>query len=1117
MERMTASQERPGQAQRGKTLFPFLVLGIGVALSLLLHFVIRDNVKGEAQLRFERQASDAQHVIEARIKSYADVLHGLGALFNTSNSIPRAEFRRYVAALDLPHRYPGFQGLNYAEYVPHEAKARFEARVRRDTSLDPRGYPNFTIKPAGDRPEYFVLNYLEPLAGNELAFGLDISSNPSGAAALAAARDSGKLTSSGRLLDAGRSRSVFLAMRLPTYQSGMPVETVEERRAAYTGSVGAGFRVRELIQGALDTSKLQSLQFRLYDAGPIKDKTPSAAIREDRLLFDSDDLLDASLTASKAGGPDALFTTNLPMEVGGRIWEVRFNAKKEAIIDRTDALLPWLTLAAGLVSSLLLFFALHSLTSSRRRALEMAQVITKDLRESEASLGRAQRIAQLGNWSLDSETGEMTWSAEMNRTFGNAATSTAHRYEDFLRNIHPKDRRVLEQALQQAVTTGQDSDMEHRIVTRDGMTRWVHTIVHRSQEASKVVLNGTIRDITERKLAVLRLTVEHGVTQLVAGATDPNEIMPGIIEAIGTGLSFECGSHWSLDKDGALLQCTASWGENAPAIAEFLALTKKMSVPSGVDLPGRAWAGHEPLVLTDVGSEQGFSRTAAALQAGLHGALALPIVAAGRNFGVIELFSAGTIQPDEALIQLLKSLSAQIGQSFQRRLAEDQLRFIATHDSLTDLPNRSLFNERLRHALHQGTRYTRGIAVMFIDMDRFKVVNDSLGHSAGDRLLQDSAKRLAECLRESDTVARLGGDEFVVMIENFTAPKDAIAVAQKVLASLAKPFFVDGQEFLMSASIGISTFPDDGKDAEMLLKNADIAMYRAKDQGRNNYQFYSAQMNKHTFERLAMESSLRRAVERNEFQLHYQPKLDLRTGAIAGVEALVRWQHPDWGMVSPAQFIPLAEETGLIVQIGEWVLRAACEQNKRWRDQGIPPLRVAVNLSARQFAQKTLLSDIAKTIAQSGLTPDCIELEITESLVMTNPEHATETLHKLKTMGISLSIDDFGTGYSSLAYLKRFPIDCIKIDRSFIKDIPTEADDMAITRGVIALGHSLRLKVVAEGVETVEQRDFLRSNDCDEMQGYLFSKPLPAEEVTALLKGHSPKQNLTVLDPRKRA
>jgi diguanylate cyclase (GGDEF)-like protein/PAS domain S-box-containing protein len=1111
------SQEKRAQTQRGKALFPFIVLGIGISLSVLLQFVIRDNVEGEAQLRFERQASDAKHVIEQRVRSYTDVIYGLGALFRTSEFVSRAQFHQYVTGLDLERRYPGFQIINYAEYVPTNKKREFEARVRHDTSLDPRGYPSFSIKPAGDRPGYYVLTYLEPMEGNDFSFGLDIGAPPFRPDALERARDNGELISSGRLvLVQGPNRHVGISMRLPVYRLGQPVGTVEQRRAAYAGSIGAGFRVKELMKGVLSENTLQHFRFRLYDAGLLQEKPSPVVAHPDRLLFDSNDLLEAAPAAPAAGDSTSLFTSKLPIEVAGRVWEIHFSANQSAIVDRTDALLPWLTLAAGLISSLLLFFALHSLTSSRHRAVEIAQVITKDLRESEASLGQAQRIAHLGNWSLDSETGEMTWSAEMNRIFGQAATSTAQRYEAFLGNIHPRDRKVLERALQQAVEAGQDCDMEHRIVTKDG-ARWVHTIVRRSQQGSKVLLNGTIRDINDRKLAVLRLTVEHGVTQLVAGATDPNEVMPGIIEAMCTGLSFECGSHWSLDKDGALLQSNASWGEKTPGIAEFLALTRKMSVPSGVDLPGRAWAGHEPLVLTDLASEQGFSRTTAAQQAGLRGALALPIVAAGRTFGVVELFSAEAIQPDEALIQLLKSLSAQIAQSFQRKLAEDQLRFIATHDSLTDLPNRALFNERLRHALNQSTRYSRGIAVMFIDMDRFKVVNDSLGHGAGDRLLQDSAKRLAECLRESDTVARLGGDEFVVMIENFTAPKDAIAVAQKVLASLSRPFFVDGQEFLMSASIGISTFPDDGKDAETLLKNADIAMYRAKDQGRNNYQFYSAQMNKHTFERLAMESSLRRAVERNEFLLHYQPKLDLRTGAISGVEALVRWQHPDWGMVSPAQFIPLAEETGLIVQIGEWVLKAACEQNKRWRDQGIPPLRVAVNLSARQFAQKTLLSDIAKTIAQSGLTPESLELEITESLVMTNPEHATETLNKLKAMGISLSIDDFGTGYSSLAYLKRFPIDCVKIDRSFIKDIPTEADDMAITKGVIALGHSLRLKVVAEGVETVEQQDFLRSNDCDEMQGYLFSKPLPADEVTALLKGHSPKQNLTVVDPRKRA
>jgi diguanylate cyclase (GGDEF)-like protein/PAS domain S-box-containing protein len=1114
---MTATELNKEASTRGKAFFPLLVLGIGIALSILLHFVIKDNVEGEAQLRFERQASDAQHVIEAHVKSYADVLHGLGALFSTSNSISRAEFRRYVAVLDFPNRYPGFQGLNYAEYVPHEAKAKFEARVRRDTSLDPRGFPNFAIKPAGDRPEYFVLNYLEPLAGNELAFGLDIASNLAGATALAAARDSGKLISSGRLLAAGPSRPVFLAMRLPVYRPGAAVETVEQRRAAYLGSVGAGFRVRELIQGALDKSKLQHLRFRLYDAGPAKDKTPSAAISEDRLLFDSDDLLDASPKASNAGDADALFATSLPMEVGERIWEVRFTAKKSAIIDRTDALLPWLTLAAGLISSILLFLVLYSLASSRSRALQIAKVITKDLRESEASLAQAQHMAHLGNWSLDLADGTMDWSAETYRIFGFNPAFPPPSYEHFLRRIHAKDRASFNEALQETLRASQDCRIEHRIVLKDGITRWVHTIAQPAQHSRQAVVRGTVMDITESKLAALRLQVEHRVTQLVASTEDPDQAMPQIIETICTAFGWECGSHWSLDKDGELLRCATSWGEKAPPIWEFLALTKKMSAPNGVDLPGRAWANREPLFVKDIASEPGFSRTAAAQQAGLHGALAFPIMTGGRIFGVIELFSAEPIQPDESLTQLLKSLGAQIGQCFQRKLAEDQLRFIATHDPLTELANRSMFNERLRHALNQSTRYNRGLAVMFIDIDRFKVVNDSLGHSAGDRLLQDCAKRLTECLRESDIVARLGGDEFVVMIENFTGPRDAIAVAQKVLVGLNQPFFVDDQEFLMSASIGISTFPDDGADVETLVKNADIAMYRAKDQGRNNYQFYSAQMNKHTFERLAMESSLRRAVERNEFLLHYQPKLDLRTGAIAGVEALVRWKHPDWGMVSPAQFIPLAEETGLIVQIGEWVLKTACEQSRQWRDQGIPGVRVAVNLSARQFAQESLLQGVAKIIAESGLTPECLELEITESMVMQNAEHATETLQKLKAMGVSLAIDDFGTGYSSLAYLKRFPIDCVKIDRSFIKDIPVDADDMAITKGVIALGHSLRLKVVAEGVETKEQQEFLQANDCDEMQGFLFSKPLPAEEVTTLLKNHVQKSRLTVVDTRKTA
>ncbi len=1098
---------------RGKTLAPAFALGIGIAVSCVLFFVIRDNIENEAKLRFERQASDAQHVIAARIHSYADVMYGLRAMFSAS-SVSRTEFHRYVAGLELTHRYPGFWTFNYAEYVRHEAKASVEARVRKDTSLDPRGYPKFAVIPPGNRTEYYVLTYVEPMAGNESVFGLDISNNPSAANprsiadALASARDSGKLTSSGQLLRIkGKEGSKGLSMRLPVYRSGMPVETVEQRRAAYLGSVGAGFRVKELMQGVLDEHALEFMRFKLFEAGPAESYGAARiTVSADRLLFDSKDLFKTAGTVADSSGEDSSFMTVLPIEVAGRVWEVHFSIPTKTVIGSVDAALPWLVLIGGLLSSFLLFAVFYSMASSRSRAVEMANVITKDLRQSEASLAQAQRIAQLGNWSLDPVSRIMTWSEETYRILGLQPSAASPHYGELLGRVHEKERAALEQALQRAAQTGRECEVDHRISSGKGEARWVHTIVKPEQHGQRTLLHGTIRDITEGKLAAVRLQVEHGVGQLIAGATDPDEVMPRIIETLCTGLYWECGTYWGQDKERALLQCTASWGESNPAIWEFLALTKKMSAPSGVDLPGRAWAKGGPIF-----------RTTAALQAGLRGALALPIVAAGKIFGVIELFSAQAIRSEEALIHLLHSVSAQVGQSFQRKLAEDQLRHIATHDSLTELPNRSLFNERLRHALHQGTRYSRGIAVMFIDIDRFKVVNDSLGHGAGDRLLQDSAKRLTECLRESDTVARLGGDEFVVMVENFTAPKDAIAVAQKVLTGLARPFFVDGQEFLMSASIGISTFPEDGKDADTLLKNADIAMYRAKDQGRNNYQFYSAQMNKHTFERLAMESSLRRAIERDEFLLYYQPKLDLRTGAIAGVEALIRWKHPDWGMVSPAQFIPLAEETGLIVQIGDWVLRSACDQSRKWREQGIPPMRVAVNLSARQFTQKTLVSDVAKIIAQSGLTPDCLELEITESLVMHNPEGAAETLHKLRAMGISLSIDDFGTGYSSLAYLKRFPLDCIKIDRSFIKDIPTEADDMAITKGVIALGHSLRLKVVAEGVETVEQRDFLRSNDCDEIQGYLFSKPLPAEEVTALLKNHSHKPNLNVVEPRRRA
>jgi EAL domain-containing protein (putative c-di-GMP-specific phosphodiesterase class I) len=359
--------------------------------------------------------------------------------------------------------------------------------------------------------------------------------------------------------------------------------------------------------------------------------------------------------------------------------------------------------------------------------------------------------------------------------------------------------------------------------------------------------------------------------------------------------------------------------------------------------------------------------------------------------------------------------------------------------------------------------------------------------------------RLRACLREIDTVSRLGGDEFLVLIENAESPTDFVEVAQKVLAAVARPIFVDSQEFHVSASIGISTFPQDGDELQGLMKNADIAMYRAKELGKNNFQFYSAAINTHTLEHVALESDLRHALERDEFVLHYQPKIEIGSQKLVGMEALVRWQAKAQELISPTRFIPLAEETGLIVPIGEWVLKTACAQNRAW----------PVNLSMRQFTRDSLLQDVSRVLLETGMDPAWLELELTESMVMRDPQSAVRLLHGLKDMGIHLSIDDFGTGYSSLAYLKRFPLDSVKIDREFIKNLPEDGDDAAITQAIIAMAHSLRLNVVAEGVETLEQQQFLHANGCDEMQGYYFSHPLPQKEFLDLLRsdkaGHPPK------------
>jgi diguanylate cyclase (GGDEF)-like protein len=560
-------------------------------------------------------------------------------------------------------------------------------------------------------------------------------------------------------------------------------------------------------------------------------------------------------------------------------------------------------------------------------------------------------------------------------------------------------------------------------------------------------------------------------------------------------------------QDSDLFDMVAAGGP-AGETSRKVVLSTSEAHPGGRGLSGRAFRSRRPCISNDYLADQGMKSLHARVRDdGARSGAAFPLLVRGEVVGIMLFIAAekGLFTPEFAeLLQRLADNVAYAMENFDRaddkKKADDRIEYLASHDSLTNLPNREMFNELLRHAIEVASRHERRFALLFIDLDRFKVINDSLGHDAGDALLVEVSKRLRAVLRASDVVARLGGDEFVVILDECGDIADIEHIAGHLLTALSQPVLLNGHECHTTASIGIAMYPANGADVQSLTKNADMAMYLAKDDGKNAFRFFSKEVKTQSIERLTLETALRRAVEREQLMLHYQPKVDMASRQITGVEALLRWNHPDLGVVPPLKFIPLAEETGLIVPIGRWVLRQACAQNMAWQRRGLRPVSMAVNLSPRQFADEHLLQDVDEALIASGMSPTLLQLEVTESMVMSNVSRAVKVLTAIQSRGIRLAIDDFGTGYSSMSLMKHFPIDTIKIDRSFVRDLHDDSEDQAIAQAIISLGKALGMTVVAEGVENAEQEAFLRSHACDEMQGFLFSKPLPATQLAELLK-----------------
>lgn len=1038
----------------------WLVLLAGVSLSVWSWMNAGQRIQTEADLAFEgRTRAHANHLRQV-IDHHVDVLASFQAMFRVTGQVDEATFAAQYDALRVPQEYPALLAVQYAPLIPKRERDGFESKMR-------QAHPGYRIFPDGDRAFYLPVTYNLPMAPNRSVFGYDMAFEPVRRQVMEEARDSGHPQISPPIQLVQNRRETAVVVRLPLYRRGAPIAAEAERRAAFDGLVSGVIRIADLVaQAGQDWA---DLRLRIDDT----------LATEHSELFDS--AQGASPRAFEPGAQAAAADQrSVSLTVASRHWTLTYSRRPVAALTQP---FPLALLIGGLLGSGALFALLRAAASRHERAAAMAARLSKQARDNEARLRSVVDNTIDGILTVSPSGTILSVNQAVCRIFGHRESAMIGQHLGLLLpGANEAEGGEGVEAFLQSQPVGMDGlgrrtegqradgrafplDLAISCMAHEGHTQYIGIVrdlsAQQAAERAIVEAHKQLNEVDEMRRVIVHnapyaifVLNRQGVIQTVNPA---GEILLGFKASELVG---RCSAHQFFDEE------------------QLRERAQLLSMRLGVQVAPIEVLRHLAEATSSVPTEWVLYRKDGS-----------PLVAELQVTEINNEFSS------------LNGYLAMAYDVTSRREAEDQVQHMAMHDALTALPNRNMLQEQLRLNLISAEREQRPMAMMFLDLDRFKKINDTLGHHIGDSVIIEVGRRLREAMRTSDIVARLGGDEFVILLTSLGDLADGERVAIKLLELFAEPIRIGPHELRVTPSIGLALYPAHGKDSITLMRHADLAMYQAKSKGRNRVQVYSDQMDAPTVDTLVLENDLYHALDRQELRLHFQPQFDCRSGLITGAEALLRWEHQG-RLVPPSEFIPLAEETGLIVPMGEWVLRQACDTAQRWRESSGWPLRIAVNLSALQLDRPDLIETVSRALRDTGLPPTALELEITESIVVRESLRAADVLAQLRALGVGVAIDDFGVGYSSFAYLRELPVDRFKLDRSFLSSVPQSQGDSRLVAALIAMGHRLEVGIVAEGVETEAQAEFLRDHGCDEVQGYHLGRPMPAAAFAEMLAAH---------------